>query len=241
MQDASRRLEGRVALITGASRGIGAALAKKYAAEGAQVVLTARTQAGLEEVDDAIRTASGNTAQATLVPLDLKNGEDIDRLATAIADRFGRLDIMVANASILGDLSPVSHIEPEDWDEIVAVNLTANWRLVRAMEALLLRSDAGRAIFVTSGVAGGRAYWGAYAVTKTAIEALAATWAQEMDKTALRINTVNPGAVRTSMRAKAYPGEDPATLRTPEEITDIFVELGAAECGHHGKVLNAQK
>ena len=234
------RLEGRIALITGASRGIGAALAKRYAAEGAQVVLTARTQAGLEEVDDAIRTASGNTAQATLVPLDLKNGEDIDRLATAIAERFGKLDIMVANASILGDLSPVSHIEPKDWDEIVAVNLTANWRLVRAMEALLLRSEAGRAIFVTSGVAGGRAYWGGYAITKTAIEALAITWAQEMDKTALRINTVNPGAVRTSMRAKAYPGEDPATLRSPDEITDIFVELGAADCKEHGKVLNAQ-
>jgi NAD(P)-dependent dehydrogenase (short-subunit alcohol dehydrogenase family) len=240
MPEVSRKLNGRVALITGASRGIGAALAKRYAAEGAQVVLTARTQAGLEEVDDAIRTASDGTVQATLVPIDLKNGDDIDRLAAAIAERFGRLDILVANAAILGDMSPVSHIEPADWDEVVAVNLTANWRLVRALEALLLESDAGRAIFLTSGVAGGRAYWGSYAITKTAIEALARTWAEEMDKTSLRINTVNPGGVRTAMRAKAYPGEDPAKLSSPDNITDIFVELATTTCMRHGEILNAQ-
>lgn len=240
MSSGSGQLEGRVALITGASRGIGTALAKRYAAEGAQVVLTARTQAGLEEVDDAIRTASDGTVQATLVPIDLKNGADIDRLAAAIAERFGRLDIMVANAAILGDMSPVSHIEPADWDDVVAVNLTANWRLVRAMEGLLLKSDAGRAIFLTSGVAGGRAYWGSYAITKTAIEALARTWAEEMDKTSLRINTVNPGGVRTAMRAKAYPGEDPATLSSPDDITDIFVELATTACRRHGEILNAQ-
>jgi NAD(P)-dependent dehydrogenase (short-subunit alcohol dehydrogenase family) len=240
MPEVSRKLNGRVALITGASRGIGAALAKRYAAEGAQVVLTARTQAGLEEVDDAIRTASDGTVQATLVPIDLKNGDDIDRLAAAIAERFGRLDILVANAAILGDMSPVSHIEPADWDEVVAVNLTANWRLVRALEALLLESNAGRAIFLTSGVAGGRAYWGSYAITKTAIEALARTWAEEMDKTSLRINTVNPGGVRTAMRAKAYPGEDPAKLSSPDNITDIFVELATTTCMRHGEILNAQ-
>ena len=240
MVDRGNRLAGRVALITGASRGIGAAVAKRYAAEGAQVVLTARTQAGLEEVDDAIRTASDGTVQATLVPIDLKNGDDIDRLAAAIAERFGRLDILVANAAILGDMSPVSHIEPADWDEVVAVNLTANWRLVRALEALLLESDAGRAIFLTSGVAGGRAYWGSYAITKTAIEALARTWAEEMDKTSLRINTVNPGGVRTAMRAKAYPGEDPAKLSSPDNITDIFVELATTTCMRHGEILNAQ-
>ncbi|MFT5439076.1 MAG: NAD(P)-dependent dehydrogenase (short-subunit alcohol dehydrogenase family) [Alphaproteobacteria bacterium] len=240
MPEVSGKLNGRVALITGASRGIGAALAKRYAAEGAQVVLTARTQAGLEEVDDAIRTASDGTVQATLVPIDLKNGDDIDRLAAAIAERFGRLDILVANAAILGDMSPVSHIEPADWDEVVAVNLTANWRLVRALEALLLESDAGRAIFLTSGVAGGRAYWGSYAITKTAIEALARTWAEEMDKTSLRINTVNPGGVRTVMRAKAYPGEDPAKLSSPDNITDIFVELATTTCMRHGEILNAQ-
>jgi NAD(P)-dependent dehydrogenase (short-subunit alcohol dehydrogenase family) len=240
MSAGSGQLNGRVALITGASRGIGAALAKRYAAEGAQVVLTARTQAGLEEVDDAIRTASDGAVQATLVPIDLKNGDDIDRLAAAIAERFGKLDIMVANAAILGDMSPVSHIEPADWDDVVAVNLTANWRLVRAMEALLLKSDAGRAIFLTSAVAGGRAYWGSYAVTKTAIEALARTWSEEMDKTSLRINTVNPGGVRTAMRAKAYPGEDPATLSSPDDITDIFVELAMPDCMRNGETLNAQ-
>ena len=240
MSAGSGQLNGRVALITGASRGIGAALAKRYAAEGAQVVLTARTQAGLEEVDDAIRTASDGAVQATLVPIDLKNGDDIDRLAAAIAERFGKLDIMVANAAILGDMSPVSHIEPADWDDVVAVNLTANWRLVRAMEALLLKSDAGRAIFLTSAVAGGRAYWGSYAVTKTAIEALARTWSEVMDKTSLRINTVNPGGVRTAMRAKAYPGEDPATLSSPDDITDIFVELAMPDCMRNGETLNAQ-
>jgi NAD(P)-dependent dehydrogenase (short-subunit alcohol dehydrogenase family) len=236
----SSPLDGRIALITGASRGIGAAMAKRYAQEGAHVILTARTKAGLEEVDDDIRAATGGQSQATLVPLDLKSGDDIDRLAAAIADRFGRLDIFVANAGILGDMTPVSHISPSDWDENLAVNLTANWRLVRALEGLLLASPAGRAIFMTSGVAGGRAYWGAYAITKTAIEALATTWAQEMANTPLKINTVNPGAVRTGMRASAYPGEDPATLPAPEDILDIFVELGAESCSHHGAVLSAQ-
>ena len=233
-------LNGRIALVTGASRGVGAAIAKRYAAEGAQVILTARTQAGLEEVDDAIRAASDSALPATLVPLDLRNGDDIDRLAGAIAERFGRLDIMVANAAVLGEMTPVSHIEPKDWDEVVAVNLTANWRLVRAMEGLLLASGSGRAIFLTSGVAGGRAYWGGYAVTKTAVEALARTWAEEMDKTALRINTVNPGSVRTAMRAQAYPGEDPATLKSPDDITDIFVELASTDCARHGETVNAQ-
>jgi NAD(P)-dependent dehydrogenase (short-subunit alcohol dehydrogenase family) len=240
MPKAPGQLNGRVALISGASRGIGAALAKRYAAEGAQVVLMARTQAGLEEVDDAIRRTSDGMVQATLVPIDLKNGDDIDRLAAAVAERFGKLDIMVANAAVLGDMSPVSHIEPADWDDVIAVNLTANWRLVRALEALLLKSDAGRAIFLTSGVAGGRAYWGSYAITKTAIEALARTWAEEMDNTSLRINTVNPGRVRTAMRAKAYPGEDPATLSSPDDITDIFVELAMPHCMRHGEILNAQ-
>ncbi len=240
MLESQGLLNGRIALVTGASRGIGAAIAKRFAAEGAQVILTARTKAGLEEVDDAIRAAADSALQATLVPLDLKNGDDIDRLAGAIAERFGRLDIMVANAAVLGDMTPVSHIEPTDWDEVVAVNLTANWRLVRAMEGLLLASGSGRAIFLTSGVAGGRAYWGGYAVTKTAVEALARTWAEEMDKTALRINTVNPGGVRTAMRAQAYPGEDPATLKSPDDITDIFVELAAAGCARHGETVNAQ-
>lgn len=240
MSEPAGRLQGRVALITGASRGIGAAIARRYAAEGAQVVLVARTVAGLEEVDDAIRTASAGNNQATLVPIDLHVGEDIDKLAQAIAQRFGKLDILVGNAAILGEMTPVSQIEPESWDEVVNINLTANWRLIRGLEALLLASDAGRAMFVTSGVSGGRAYWGSYAVTKTALEALARTWAQEMEKTNLRINIVNPGAVRTGMRAKAYPDEDPMTLPPAKDVTDVFVELASVDCPHHGETLSAQ-
>lgn len=235
------RLTGRVALITGASRGIGAALARRFAAEGAQVILTARTQAGLEEVDDAITAASGGAHSATLVPLDLRDGEDIERLAQAIAARFGRLDILVGNAGILGEMTPVSNIDPEKWTEVLDVNLTANWRLIRALEPLLLKSDAGRAIFLTSGVSGGRAYWGAYAVSKAAVEALARTWAQEMENTTLRINVVNPGAIRTGMRAEAYPGEDPMTLPSPDDITEIFVTLAATDCDRNGDVLNVRQ
>jgi NAD(P)-dependent dehydrogenase (short-subunit alcohol dehydrogenase family) len=240
MAEHRRRLEGRVALITGSSRGIGAAIARRYAAEGAQVVLVARTVAGLEEVDDAIRAASAGEAMATLVPIDLRNADDIEKLAAAISQRFGRLDILVGNAAILGEMTPVSQIEPKDWDEVLDINLTANWRLIRALEPLLLASGAGRAIFVTSAVAGGRAYWGAYAVTKTALEALARIWAQEMEKTGLRINIVNPGAVRTSMRAKAYPAEDPMTLPPPKDVTEIFVELAEERCTRHGETLSAQ-
>ena len=165
------------------------------------MVLVARTVGGLEEVDDAIRAASAGSAQATLVPIDLHESEHIEKLAHAIAERFGRLDILVGNAAILGEMTPVSQIEPDSWDDVVNINLTANWRLIRNLEPLLLASEAGRAMFVTSGVSGGRAYWGSYAVTKTALEALARTWAQEMEKTNLRINIVDPGAVRTS-RAK---------------------------------------
>lgn len=234
------RLQGRVALITGASRGIGAAVARRFAAEGAQVVLVARTVAGLEEVDDAIRAASGGSAQATLVPIDLHKSDDIEKLAHAIAERFGRLDVLVGNAAILGEMTPVSQIEPDSWTDVVNLNLTANWRLIRSLEPLLLSSDSGRAMFVTSGVSGGRAYWGSYAVTKTALEALARTWAQEMEKTNLRINIVNPGAVRTSMRAKAYPDEDPMTLPPPKDVTEVFVELASTDCRNHGDILSAQ-
>ena len=231
------RLDGRIALITGASRGIGAAVAMRFAAEGAQVILTARTQAGLEEVDDAVRRASGGARAATLVPLDLRNGDDIDRLGGGIAQRFGRLDILVGNAGVLGTMTPMAQIDPAQWDEVVAVNLTANWRLIRAVEPLLRASGAGRAIFVTSGVSGGRAYWGTYAVTKAALEAMARSWAQEMEKTNLRINLINPGPVRTRMRAQAYPGEDPMTLRPPSEVTEAFVALAEASCRRHGEVV----
>jgi len=204
------------------------------------VVLAARTVAGLEEVDDAIRAASAGEASATLVPIDLGNADDIEKLAAAIAQRFGRLDVLVGNAALLGEMTPVAQIEPEDWISVLDINLTANWRLIRAMEPLLLASDSGRAIFVTSAVAGGRAYWGTYAVSKTALEALARTWAQETEKTSLRINLVNPGGVRTSMRAKAYPDEDPMTLPPPKDVTEIFVALAEKSCTRHGEVLSAQ-
>lgn len=240
MPDHVNRLAGRVALITGASRGIGAAVAKRYAAEGAHVILTARTVAGLEEVDDTIRMESDGQAQATLVPLDLQQSDEIEKLAPAIGGRFGKLDILVGNASLLGEMTFVSQIEPDSWEDLINVNLTANWHLIRTLQPLLLESDAGRAIFLTTGVVGGRAYWGGYAVTKTALEALVRTWAEEMSETALKINLINPGAVRTSMRAAAYPGEDPMTLPAPEDITDIFVELAEATCLRNGKVVNAQ-
>lgn len=240
MSEAAGRLSGRIALITGASRGIGAAIARRYAAEGAQVILIARTRAGLEEVDDEIRAASGDARSATLVEMNLRNGLEIDALAAAIAERFGRLDILVGNAGLLGTLTPAAQIAPEEWDEVLAVNLTANWRLIRAMEPLLLQSDAGRAIFVSSGVAPGRAYWGTYAVSKGGLETLARTWAQEVEKTALRVNVVHPGATRTAMRARAFPGEDPMRLKTPDEIAGIFVDLAEPGCTRHGEVLNAQ-
>jgi len=240
MATSQRRLAGRVALITGASRGIGAAIARRFAAEGAHVLLAARTVGGLEEADDAIRAASAEQSQATLIQIDLKNIEDIEKLAAAVATRFGKLDVLVGNAAILGEMTPVSQIDPKTWDDVIATNLTANWHLIRTLEPLLLSSDSGRAIFLTSGVSGGRAYWGGYAVTKTALEALVQTWAQEVEQTKLRINIVNPGAVRTSMRAKAYPGEDPMMLPPPKDVTEIFVELAATNCDRHGDVISAQ-
>jgi NAD(P)-dependent dehydrogenase (short-subunit alcohol dehydrogenase family) len=239
MGGTGRALEGRIALITGASRGIGAAIARRFAAEGAHVVLTARTRAGLEETDDAIREAGGGEG-ATLVEMDMRDMAAIDALAPALHQRFGRLDIMVCNAGVLGTMTPVAQIAPDEWDEAIAVNLTANWRLIRALEPLLLASDAGRAILVSSGVAPGRAYWGAYAVSKGALVSLARTWAEEMAKSTLRINVVNPGGTRTGMRAKAFPGEDPMTLKTPDEITDVFVRLAAPGCTEHGQIVNAQ-
>jgi NAD(P)-dependent dehydrogenase (short-subunit alcohol dehydrogenase family) len=235
-----KRLLGRVALITGASRGIGAAVAKQYAAEGAQVILTARTIAGLEEVDDSIRAVSNGQSKATLVPLDLKDRDEIQKLAPAISKRFGKLDILVGNAGLLGEITPLPQIEPDDWQELIEVNLNANWQLIRSLQSLLLVSDSGRAMFVTSGVAGGRAYWGGYAITKTALESMVKTWAEEMAGTSLKINLINPGAVRTSMRASAYPGENPMSLPRPEEITEVFVKLGERTCLFHSRTVNAE-
>ena len=232
------RLAGRVALITGASRGIGAAVARRFAAEGAHVVLVARTTGGLEELDDQIRAAGGS---ATLVPMNLRDYEAIDRLGGALFERYGRLDILVGNAGMLGTLTPIAQVKPAEWAEVLDVNLTANWRLVRSMDPLLRAADAGRAMFVTSSVGHAvRAYWATYAVSKAALEALVGTYAAEVRKTSLKVNLVDPGRVRTAMRAKAYPGEDPMTLKTPDEITDIFVELADPACTRHGETVSAQ-
>ncbi len=218
-------LEGRVALITGASRGIGAALALELAKLGAQCVLVARTQGGLEEVDDAIRSAGGKPA--TLLPFDLQKAEkDIDMIGPSIVERFGRLDILVHNAGALNKLTPVAHIEPRDWAEVMAVNLTASWRLIRSCDPPLRASDAGRAVFVTSGrVLRPRAYWGMYGASKAGMEHLVMTWAQEVEATPLRVNLVDPDIVATKMRAAAMPGEDPSTIPQPTDVAPGIAAL----------------
>jgi len=236
------RLAGRIALVTGASRGIGAAVARRFAAEGAHLVLVARTVGGLEELDDQIRESSGegDGEGATLVPLDLREFDAIDRLGASLYERFGHLDVLVGNAGVLGTLSPVGHIEPAAWAEVMDINLTANWRLIRSLDPLLRRSKAGRAIFVSSGAAAGpNAYWGAYAVSKAALEMLVQTYAAEITKTKVCANLIDPGATRTAMRAKAFPGEDPETLRTPEDIAETFVELAETACTKNGEVVRA--
>jgi NAD(P)-dependent dehydrogenase (short-subunit alcohol dehydrogenase family) len=229
-------LEGRVALITGASRGIGAATAKLFAAQGAQVILTARTVGGLEEVDDAIRQAGFGAA--TLVPLDLAKGGEIDKLGPAILERFGKLDILVGNAGQLGVLSPMGHIDPLVWERVFAVNVTANWRLIRVCEPLLKLSPAGRAIFVTSTAAQGtHPYWGAYAASKAALESMVRTWAGELGMTNIRANLLNPGRTRTRMRAEAFPGEDPQTVKPPQDVAAAMLPLASAAETRQGEIV----
>ena len=231
------RLAGRYALITGASRGIGAAVAKRFAAEGAHVILTARTVGGLEETDDAIKQATGNSA--TLVPLDLRQFDQIDALGAAIYERFGRLDIVVGNAGTLEALGPIAQFDPKMWQRILDTNVTANYRLIRSMDRLLRASDAGRAIFVTSGAAKTPyPYWGPYAVSKAALEMMVKTYAMEIAKSNLRVNLLDPGVVRTKMRVQAFPGENPETLPAPEDITERFVDLAEPACTLHGEVVS---
>jgi NAD(P)-dependent dehydrogenase (short-subunit alcohol dehydrogenase family) len=236
---ATGKLGGRIALVTGASRGLGAAIARAYAREGAELILTARTVGGLEELDDEIRKISGKTS--LLVPLDLKDGDAIDRLGAALFERYGRLDVLVGNAGQLGTLAPIGHIKPAEWQEVIDVNLTANWRLIRSLDPLLRQSQAGRAIFVTSGAARGpRAYWGTYAVSKAALEMMVGIYAQEIQQTHVRANLIDPGRTRTRMRAKAYPGEDPQTLKAPDEITAPFIDLASAGFTGNGQLVMAQ-
>lgn len=224
--DMTPDLTGRLALVTGASRGIGREIALQMATLGAHVIAVARTQGGLEELDDAIQAAGG---EATLVPLDLSDMAGIDRLGGAIHERWGRLDILVANAGILGPITPVGHVKSKDFDEVMTINVTATWRLIRAADPLLRQSDCGRAIVMSSGAAHNcRAFWGPYSASKAAVEALARVWAAEMQNTPLRVNCVNPGATRTRMRAKAMPGENPDTLPSAADVAAGIVPLAGA-------------
>ena len=234
-------LENRIALVTGASRGIGRAVALELARQGAHVIALARTQGALEEIDDELR-AHGQ--EATLVPCDLKDFEALDRLGMAIHERWKKLDIFVGNAGVLGPVSPLSHIDPPAWDNTFAVNVTANWRLIRSLDALLRASDAGRAVFVTSG-AGSKAemsaYMGAYAASKAALDALARTYAAETATTSsVRVMVANPGPLRTNMRAALMPGEDPMILHTPEDFAPKVVAMCAPEWTETGRFYDFQ-
>ncbi len=231
------RLDGRIARVTGASRGLGAAVAKRLAAEGAHVILAARTQGGLEEVDDAIRQAGG---KATLAPMDLRDFDKIDQMGVALQQRFKRLDVLAACAGFLGALSPVGHVDPRVWQEVMDVNLTANYRLIRALDPLLRQSESGRAIFTTCAQSSGfTPYWGVYAASKAALEALVKIYAGEVVQTTLKVNLADPGPVRTLLRATAFPHEDRAKLKKPDEVMEVFVRLAAADCPHHGEIVHA--
>jgi len=236
MPESSGRLAGRIALITGASRGIGAAVAARFAREGAHVVLAARTVGGLEELDDDIRAAGG---LATLVPLDLRDFAKIDDLAAAIYQRFGRLDVLVGNAAEFGAFSPLGHIDPKLWREVIDLDLTANWRLIRVMDPLLRLSPAGRAIFVTSRLArDAPPYYGPYAVAKAGLETLVRIYAGEVAaRTNVQANLIDPGAVRTRLRAHIFPGENPETVPAPGSVTDAFVDLAVPECTRNGEIV----
>ena len=234
------RLTGRIAFITGASRGIGAAVARRFAREGATVVLAARTVGALEEVDDLIRSDGGS---ATLVPLDLQKHDAIDAVASSLYQRFGRVDVLVGNAAMLGALSPVAQADPAKWRQVIDLNLTANHRLIRAFDPLLRVSEAGRAVFTTCDVAHRPvAYWGAYAVAKAGLEMLVRLYAAETAKTPVRVNLIDPGPVQTRLRSEAFPGGDATDVADPDSVTDVFVDLSELACTRTGdRVLGAAR
>jgi NAD(P)-dependent dehydrogenase (short-subunit alcohol dehydrogenase family) len=225
----------RVVLVTGASRGIGRAAAKALAVEGAHVIAVARTVGALEELDDEIQKAGGEGA--TLVPLNLRDFDALDRLGASINERWGQLDGFFGNAGVLGELTPLTHLEPKVWQEAIDVNVTANWRLIRSLDPLLRKSDAGRALFVTSGAARKHTpFWGIYAITKAALESLVLTYAEECETTNVKANLLSPGPLRTRMRAKAMPGEDPQSLKPPEAVVPLILEYLSAACMKNGEI-----
>ncbi|MEJ1158507.1 SDR family NAD(P)-dependent oxidoreductase [Prosthecomicrobium sp. N25] len=227
-------LSGRIVVVTGASRGIGRVFAREVARAGAHVVAVARTVGGLEELDDEIRGFGG---AATLVPLDLKDLDGIDRLGAALFERFGQVDGLVGNAGVLGVLSPLAHLDQKVWDEVMTVNVTANWRLLRSLDPLLRRSGSGRCVFLTSGAARRlRAFWGLYSVSKAALEAMVVTYAQEGEIAGVKANLLSPGPIRTAMRAKAMPGEDPDTLDPPEVLVPALLRLLAPDLAESGRI-----
>ena len=233
----SKPLESRIAVVTGASRGIGRAVALALAEAGAHVVALARTQGALEELDDAIKAAGGT---ATLVPCDMKDFAALDRLGAALHQRWGKLDILVGNAGILGPLTPLAQVEPKVWDDVLAINVTANLRLIRALDLLLKQSDAGRVVLITSGAAHRaelKAYWGPYAISKGAVDSIVRTYAAEtVNVSPIRAMLVNPGPMRTRMRAQAMPGEDPTTLKRPEQLAPKIVDLCLPSWTQTGKL-----
>lgn len=236
MADAPKPLDGRTILVTGASRGLGYACAVAAAQAGAHIIATARTQGGLEELDDEIRAMG---ASATIVPMDMKAPDGIDQLGKAIFDRWGHLDGLIANAGLLGDTAPLAHTDPKSFDETFAVNVTANFRLIRSMDTLLRAAPSGRAVFISSISAQGRkAYWGSYAASKSALDAMATVYAEETEATNLRVNIVYPGPLRTQMRAKAMPGEDPATLPSPRQAAVHIIQMLDADYKQHGKIVD---
>jgi NAD(P)-dependent dehydrogenase (short-subunit alcohol dehydrogenase family) len=227
-------LTNRIALVTGASRGIGFATALALAKAGAHIIAVARTQGGLEELDDEIRKAGSS---ATLVPLSLTDSDGIARLGAALYERHGKLDILVGNAGVAGTSSPLGHVDLKPWNDMMAVNLTANFQLIRCMEPLLRKSDAGRAVFVTSAAASkANAYLGPYAASKAALDTLVRVWANETTITNIRVNLFDPGPIRTRMRAAVFPGEDPMTLDTPEQAAEFIVPMCAPDWSETGKL-----
>lgn len=232
----TKPLADRIALVTGASRGIGACIALELASAGAHVVAVARTSGGLEELDDRIKAAGGT---ATLVPLDLQDSDGIARLALALDERYGRLDVLVGNAAILGPLSPLDHVEPKNWDNIFAVNVTANWQLIRCIDPLLKRAAAGRAVFMTSGLAWlGQAYCGPYAASKAALNTLIQAYAAESASTKVRANLFNPGPTHTRMYMSGWPGVDPTTLFKPEDVAKAVIHLCLPDLTENGKIFD---